>query len=156
MIYSVLDPSRNVNAADLPEITNNRNIKSMKISCQVTAAISLLEIFGNIFGAIIWLFIAKYVGNESLVLALTLYFILLPYTFLMNTHHNRNLVVEDGWGMVIKNFFSGCSIIKFFRENQVQHVNYQNNDQSELLEKKIDLENSFLTEQDIRYRWYII
>ena len=156
MIYRVLDPSRNVNAADLPEITNNRNMKSMKISCQVTAAISLLEIFGNVFGAVIWLFIAKYVGNETLLLALTLYFILLPYTFLMNTHHNRNLVVEDGWAMVIKNFYGGCSIIKFFRESQVQNVSLRSTDQSELLEKKIELENSLLTEHDIRYRWYII
>ena len=31
------------------------------------------------------------------------YHLLLPYTFLMNTSHNKNLVVDDGWVTTIQN-----------------------------------------------------
>ena len=146
--FSVLDPSKNSNAADLPETTNNRNMRSMRISCQVTAAISLLEIFGNIFNSVIWLFTAKYVGNESLVLGLILYFILLPYTFLMNTHDNRNLVVEEGWEIVIKNLFSGFKIIQSFNSNHVQNCDFKKN--------PVGSEKDYLTERDIRFQLYAV
>ena len=142
MYHSVLDPSRNANAAELPESTNNRNLRRMKISCQVTAAISLLEIIGNIFCTMIWLLMAKYVGNESLLLGLTLYFILLPYTFLMNTDDNRNLVVEDGWHMVIKNLFGGCKVMEYLKSKQ--------------LKTPVESDKDYLTEHDIRFQLYAI
>ena len=142
MNYSVLDPSRNANAAGLPESTNYRNLRSMKIGCQVTAAISLLEILGNIFCTVIWLFTDKYIGKESLLFSLTLYFILLPYTFLMNTHDNRNLVVEDGWQMVIKNLFGVCKVIECLKSKQVK--------------TPVESRKDYLTERDIRFQLYVI
>ena len=137
----------NANAAELPESTNNRDMKRMKISCQVTAAISLLEILGNIACAVIWLFIAKYVGHESLIMGLTLYFIFLPYAFLMNTRHNRNLVFEDGWGIVIKNLFGGDKLMNCFKRNQVHRIKLSSNDDA-------ILEKPDLTERDIRIELY--
>ena len=148
MYHSVLDPSRNANAAELPETTNNRNLRSMKISCQVTAAISLLETLGNIFCTVIWLFTSKYIGNESLLFGLTLYFILLPYTFLMNTHDNRNLVVEDGWQMVMKNLLGGSKIMECLNSKQVKISNFK--------KTPVESRKVYLTERDIRFHLYEI
>ena len=142
MYYSVLDPSRSANAAELPESTNNRNLRRMKISCQVTAAISLLEIIGNMICTMIWLLMAKHIGNDSLLLGLTLYFILLPYTFLMNTHDNRNIVVEDGWQIVIKNLFGGCKVMESLKSKQVK--------------TPVESRKDYLTERDIRFQLYAI
>ena len=140
--YSVLDPSRSANAAELPESTNNRNLRRMKISCQVTAAISLLEIIGNMICTMIWLLMAKHIGNDSLLLGLTLYFILLPYTFLMNTHDNRNIVVEDGWQIVIKNLFGGCKVMECLKAKQVKTT--------------VESRKDYLTERDIGFQLYAI
>ena len=81
----------------------------MKISAQVTAVITLLEALGNFIFVIIWIGIRKVIGTESLIQGILLYFVLLPYAFLMNSRHNRSRVVEEGWYDVFKNVFVVCS-----------------------------------------------
>ena len=60
----------------------------------------------------------------------------------MNTHDNRNLMVEDGLHMVIKNLFGGCKVMECLKAKQV----------------KIPVESrkDYLTERDIGFQLYAI
>ena len=66
-------------------------------------------------------------NNINLLWFMTLYFILLPYAFLMNTKHNKNRVVEDGWQGVFKNIFRICSTGVPKPEKDIVNLD-QNND----------------------------
>ena len=77
----------------------------MQVSAQVTAMTTLIEVLANCVNAVIWVFIANRAGYATLTQAMLLYFVILPYTFSLNTEHNRNCVVENGWANVLKNGF---------------------------------------------------
>ena len=70
--------------------------------------ISFLETFSNIVYCII-LFKTVRVTYITLVLIVTLYMVVLPYAFLMNTSHNKNRIVEHGWKNVFKNMLGRSS-----------------------------------------------
>ena len=67
--------------------------------------ITILEASYNLLYVIVFGFISKGSSFGTLIQALGLYCVLLPYTFLMNTTHNKNRIVEIGWGNVLKNMF---------------------------------------------------
>jgi len=101
-----VDPSKNISAAKtLSDHTNDENMRRMKVNAQITAVTSIFEVFGNILQWTIWIFITKFAGYGSLIQSILLYFVILPYVFLMNTRQNKNRVVEDGWMNVLKNVF---------------------------------------------------
>ena len=54
---------------------------------------------------VIFVWITVRTTHLSMIQALALYMVIIPYLFLMNTSHNKNRVVEYGWGNVIKNVF---------------------------------------------------
>ena len=64
--------------------------------------ISALELFGNVT-VIILLAVAKGTSLLSLIHGMILYAVLIPRTFLMNTSHNKNRIVDKGWKNIIKN-----------------------------------------------------
>ena len=79
----------------------------MKVNSQVTVVIATLETFGNIISFLTWAIWTKITGgNPSFLMVfqgLLLNFVLLPYTFLMNTRYNKNRIIEGGWKVVIQN-----------------------------------------------------
>ena len=79
----------------------------MKVNSQVTVVIATLETFGNIISLVTWVIWTKITGgNPSFLMVfqgLLLNFVLLPYTFLMNTRYNKNRIIEGGWKVVIQN-----------------------------------------------------
>ena len=56
----------------------------------------------------------------TLTTNLVWYYLILPHTFLMNTSHNKDLIVENGWKATIKNALS--LPISFKRNNQIQNI----------------------------------
>ena len=109
-----MDPPKNtLKAKALSERSKLNNLRRMKVGAQVTAVITSLEAIGNFICAIIWISIRHRrriaIDTDSLILRLLLYFVLLSYAFLMNTTHNRNRVVEEGWYNVFKNMFGVCN-----------------------------------------------
>ena len=78
-------------------------MRKMRVNAQITAVTSILEIVGNIVQWAIWILITKFVGLGSLIQSILLYFVVLPYVFLMNSSHNKNRIIEDGWINVLKN-----------------------------------------------------
>ena len=105
--FRKVNPSRNPIAAEhLSDSSNALNMKRVMVNAQVTAMISFIEV----------LFFAVYVAGVSvaggtnsemvvilLVMYMILYLIVSPYSFLMNTSHNKNRIIEHGWINVIKN-----------------------------------------------------
>ena len=90
-------------------------MRKWKVNAQVTAVTSILEIFGNVVQWSVWIFITKFAGYGTLIQSILLYFVLLPYAFLMNTDQNKNRIIDAGWKNVLKNVFGGvyqCCIMK--------------------------------------------
>ena len=57
-----------------------------------------------------------------------LYFVILPYTFLMNTRYNKNRVVEEGWKNVLRNVIGCKSMAQSIgnhetEESNIPHIN---------------------------------
>ena len=49
----------------------------------------------------------------GIILTMMLYFVVLPYAFLMNTRYNKRRIVEEGWMNVLKNMFFSykCNVV---------------------------------------------
>ena len=78
-----------------------RNIRKVQVNAQVTFAIYILETVALTSIVILWFAIGK---NEiSVTLSFVFFYVVLPYTFLMNTSHNKNLITEHGFLNTIRN-----------------------------------------------------
>ena len=76
----------------------------MKINANVTFVIWILEWISNILIYICWILgpnFARYFPEVVLIC----YCIILPHTFLMNTSHNKDLIIDDGLKTTIINAF---------------------------------------------------
>lgn len=96
-------PSKNkVISKALSNDAHRLNRRKFLVNAQVTAMISFLEAFGAV-GYIIIVWFSVRTSYTTLIEVLCLYLILLPYSFLMNTSHNKNRIIEHGWKNVFKN-----------------------------------------------------
>ena len=89
-------------ATNLTNKANLTNTRRVLVNAQVKAMISFLESFSNILYVIMVWFTVR-TSFVTLLQIMTLYFVFLPYSFLMNTSHNKNRVVEIGWKNVFRN-----------------------------------------------------
>ena len=100
--YRQTNPTPDNDAANcLPLDTQMRNIRKVQVNAQVTFAIYILETVALASVVILWFAIRK---NElSVTLAFVSFYVVLPYTFLMNTSHNKNLITEHGFLNTLRN-----------------------------------------------------
>ena len=89
----------------VPERTSIESMKRLRVSAQVTAMATIIEVLGNLTFMVIWIFISKFADFSTLVTGMALYFVILPYVFLMNTSQNKAQIVEEGWIPIFKNIF---------------------------------------------------
>ena len=90
-------------------------MRKVLVNAQVTAMISSIEslfVIVHIAGVAI-------AGKKTAVtilmvmlLYMVLFLIILPYSFLMNTSHNKNRIIEHGWKNVIQNLTVNNSIFR--------------------------------------------
>ena len=80
-----------------------RNVRKVKVNAQVTFVIYLLESVANFSIFVVWFFVHQRNSNLTLTLGVLWFHVILPYTFLMNTSHNKNLVADEGWWNTIRN-----------------------------------------------------
>ena len=77
-------------------------MKLVAVNARVTFVVWILETIANISVLSLW----KIVGGTSfgtLTNAMMWYYLIISYTFLMNTSYNKNRIIEDGWEVVIMN-----------------------------------------------------
>ena len=87
----------------------------MRVNAQVTAVISMLEFCGGclfVVGRVFRLPIS-FGSFAGIILTMMLYFVVLPYAFLMNTRYNKRRIIEEGWMNVLKNmiFSYKCNVV---------------------------------------------
>ena len=99
-----MQPTRdNLAVNSLPEPAQTRNIRKVKVNAQVTFIIYILETIANFSIFVIWFFINKRNSTMTMTLGIMWFHVILPYTFLMNTSHNKRLVTDEGWWNTIRN-----------------------------------------------------
>ena len=74
----------------------------MKVNAQITAMTTALEFIGGL-SYLIHLAISKGTNLASFIHFQSIYFILVPYAFLMNTSDNKFRVIQNGWRSVFRN-----------------------------------------------------
>ena len=100
--YRQVDPQRGRASSKLHSTVNKENLKKVEVNAQVTAIVSLFEFLGNVSHLFLLIYL-KGTSYISLFHAISLYHIVLPYSFLMNTSENKNRIIEKGWTIVFKN-----------------------------------------------------
>ena len=107
-IYHILHPYlifRHINGSTTrqknPNVESN-DMKKIMVNAQVTSIISILELSSMVLYAVI-IKLNKGTSFFSLIYAMAVYDVMLPYAFLMNTSHNKTRVVSLGWSNVISN-----------------------------------------------------
>ena len=48
------------------------------------------------------------IGKATFTMNMVLFLIILPYSYLTNTSHNKTRIVDEGWQNVLKNIFFDC------------------------------------------------
>ena len=97
-----MDPKRGKASSKLNSTVNKENLKKVEVNAQVTAIVSLFEFLGNVSHLFLLIYL-KGTSYISLLHAISLYHVVLPYSFLMNTSENKNRIIEKGWTIVFKN-----------------------------------------------------
>ena len=77
-------------------------MRRMKVNAQITAMTTALEFLGGV-SYLIHLSISKGTNLASFIHFQSIYFILVPYAFLMNTSNNKFRVIQNGWCGVFRN-----------------------------------------------------
>ena len=97
-----MEPSPdNLAAVSLTRDTQARNARKVRINANVTFFIWILEWMANITTFIASFFALKFSIFPEY--ALIWYYVVLPNTYLMNTSHNKDRIVDDGLGAVLRN-----------------------------------------------------
>ena len=77
-------------------------MRRVLVNAQIKAMVSLIESIMNIGYVIIVAFTVR-TSFGTLVIMVSLYMVVLPYSFLMNTSHNKSRIIEHGWKNVFNN-----------------------------------------------------
>ena len=114
---SQTNPTPENHAANgLSEETQLRNIRKVQVNAQVTFAIYILETLALVSVVVVWFMIRK---NEiSMTISFISFYVILPYTFLMNTDYNKNLITEYGFFNTIRNALRFPCYVKTTKEDQ--------------------------------------
>ena len=124
-----MDPQRGRASSKLHSTVNKENLKKVEVNAQVTAIVSLFEFLGNVSHLFLLIYF-KGTSYISLFHAISLYHIVLPYSFLMNTSENKNRIIEKGWIIVFKNILGRPHGVGEFDDNyeEVNTVSKDNKD----------------------------
>ena len=77
-------------------------MRKLLVNAQITATISIIEGIINI-AYIITVALTVRTSYGTLIYLLILYMLVVPYSFLMNTSHNKERIIEHGWINIVKN-----------------------------------------------------
>ena len=88
-------------------------MRKVKVNAQVTFVIYILESVANFSILVVWVFVIGMSSEVTVTMGVVWFHIVLPYTFLMNTSHNKNLLTDDGWWNTIRNTVGIPGIFNF-------------------------------------------
>ena len=139
MFFRQVTPTEdNTAAKSLSKDTQSYNIKSVKVNTRVTLVVWILEVIANLSIGIVWVFVYGSTSFGTMTNSMIWYYIIISYTFLMNTSYNKARIIADGWKIVIMNTIKsiGCSFRASSRE--VHPDNIQNTTQNLSRSKEVE------------------
>ena len=85
--------------------SQSQSARIVRVNSQVTAVITIFEVLGSCIIVIMHLLRIRIgLGKfAQITLYMLLHFVVLSYSFLMNTRYNKNRIIEEGWMNVLKN-----------------------------------------------------
>ena len=130
-----------------------RNLRKLKVNADVTFAIWILECFGYFLIVIVWAIGAFLKVDIILEYIIVVYYVMLPHTYLMNSSHNKDLIIDEGLKTIIKNAlripFDLSVYVNFFRnthrENRVRIESSIDGNDVERCERTPDISIVFKT-----------
>ena len=79
------------------------NIKLVALNARVTWVVWILEFVACFTIIIAWVFVVGTTSFATLTNSMIWLYVLIPYTFLMNTSYNKERIIDEGWKTVIMN-----------------------------------------------------
>ena len=79
----------------------------LMVNLQITAMLTIFEFLYGLLYMIVFGYVSKGSSFATLIQGMALHFVLLPFSFLMNTTDNKYRIVEIGWRNVFKNIILG-------------------------------------------------
>ena len=79
----------------------------LMVNLQITATLTIFEFLYGLLYIIVFGYVSKGSSFATLIQGMALHFVLLPFSFLMNTTDNKYRIVEMGWRNVFKNIILG-------------------------------------------------
>ena len=127
--YRHVDPSPdNVAASSLSDVMQRRNMRKVKVNAQVAFATWILETVGQVLIVVLWRLVNLDEHKEiGFTFAVILHYIILPYTLLMNSSHNKDLLIDDGVMNTFRNVFVALT--------QTRSISSQTGNENKCLEK---------------------
>ena len=107
-------------ANSLSETIQNRNIRSVEVNARVAMVIWIIESVA-IVCLLAWTSLFGVSGMNILMISMFWFYIIIPYTFLMNTSYNKDRVIADGWKAVLYN--SWIKILFFSMQRSPNNAN---------------------------------
>ena len=90
---------------NLPNLQNDSkhiDVKRLKVNAQITALITLIELFGNLT-MVLHLFFVESNPWSAIIHNMVFYDIIIPYALLANTNDNKNRIINSGWKSIFEN-----------------------------------------------------
>ena len=127
-------------AMSLSRNTQIHNQKLVQVNARVTLVIWILECVANLSFVVIWVLIFGTTSFFTMTFSMIWYYLIISYTFLMNTSYNKERVIEDGWKIVIINSIAGmfCCLPKV--ENSLEKMEMRGKNKKDDLNASDDIE----------------
>ena len=106
-LFRQVEPSPNnmVTAASaLPEAVQQHNVRKVVVNAKVTFGIWILETVT--LAIVVLLFVILRLNKITTTLVMILFYVVLPYIFLVNTSDNKNVWINNGFAKMIRNVAS--------------------------------------------------
>ena len=87
-------------------------MRKVAVNARITAYLCFLELVSMVCIGVVWLFVIGTSSAWGTTNSMIWYYIILPYTHLMNTSFNKDRIIDDGWKSVILNSLK--SVFKCF------------------------------------------
>ena len=112
-----------------------RNVRKVAVNARIAAVLCSLEFVANFAIAFVWIVLVGSSSAGGLTNAMVWYYVILPFTHLMNTSYNKDRVVDDGWKSVILNAVK--SICRSFSKSRTSDEEPKDSKDGKLEDKKI-------------------
>ena len=98
----------------LPEAVQQHNVKKVVVNAKVTFGIWILETVA--LAIVTLLFVILRLNKITTTLVMILFYVVLPYIFLVNTSDNKQVWIDNGFAKMIRNVASMATNVKSTQE----------------------------------------